>query len=118
MPSVRAVVLAPDGNISGNVVWGNIGHHNSHGLPRGCWKPEDFSFRPSDGMMELFRSRGYLASRFPEGDGITFKPERGQELTVIEQDVSECFDLDTGRKLRDLPSCPGCFPAGGHAMNG
>ena len=110
MPIVRAVVLAPKGNISGNVVWGNIGHHNDHGQSAQCWRPEDFPFRPTRNQLGLFRSRGYWASCFPEGDGLTFRPERGQELAMMEQDVSECFGLDTGRKLRDLPSCPGCFP--------
>lgn len=43
--------------------------------------------------IETFRSRGYWASCFPEGDGITFidesDPKRAPE--VVAKDITECF---------------------------
>lgn len=38
-----------------------------------------------------FRARGYWASCFPEGDGITWKPERGQSDEQCLTDIRECF---------------------------
>lgn len=39
----------------------------------------------------LFRSRGYMASCFPEGDGIAFDPPLGRTKVQIEADIAECF---------------------------
>ena len=44
----------------------------------------------SDSMLQ-FRARGYWASCFPEGDGITWKPENGQCNEKCLQDIRECF---------------------------
>ncbi|WP_202844729.1 hypothetical protein [Luteimonas saliphila] len=44
--------------------------------------------------MDAFRQRGYWASCFPEGDGITFKPVNGQTTEQAQQDVRECFGWD------------------------
>lgn len=41
-----------------------------------------------------FRERGYWASCFPEGDGITWKPERGQSDDQCMADIRECFGWD------------------------
>ena len=38
-----------------------------------------------------FRARGYWASCFPEGDGITWKPENGQSDEQCLRDIRECF---------------------------
>lgn len=44
--------------------------------------------------MRAFRERGYWASCFPEGDGITWKPERGQSDAQCLADIRECFGWD------------------------
>lgn len=41
--------------------------------------------------MLVFRDRGYWASCFPEGDGITMSTERGQTAEQVAQDIRECF---------------------------
>jgi hypothetical protein len=41
--------------------------------------------------IEAFRARGYWASCFPEGDGITWKPERGQDDAQCLIDIRDCF---------------------------
>lgn len=41
--------------------------------------------------LEAFRARGYWASCFPEGDGITWKPERGQDDAQCLREIRECF---------------------------
>jgi hypothetical protein len=47
----------------------------------------------SDGMRK-FRERGYWASCFPEGDGITWEPKQGQSDTQCLTDIRECFGWD------------------------
>lgn len=46
--------------------------------------------------MEAFRARGYWASCFPEGDGITFYPELDEDKLAHEviKDIEECFGWD------------------------
>lgn len=41
--------------------------------------------------LSAFRARGYWASCFPEGDGITWRPERGQDDAQCLADIRECF---------------------------
>ena len=41
--------------------------------------------------MTAFRSRGYWASCFPEGDGITWRALNGQSDEQAVSDVAECF---------------------------
>lgn len=41
--------------------------------------------------MQKFRERGYWASCFPEGDGITMKVERGQKAEQVARDIEEVF---------------------------
>ena len=48
------------------------------------------TFGESEGMTK-FRERGYWASCFPEGDGITFEPQAGQDPAQVVADVRECF---------------------------
>ena len=40
-----------------------------------------------------FRSLGYWASCFPEGDGITFKPLRDKDTSTIQMDIAQCFGV-------------------------
>lgn len=44
--------------------------------------------------LQAFRARGYWASCFPEGDGITWRPERGQTDAQCLADIRECFGWD------------------------
>lgn len=48
----------------------------------------------SDTPLGRFRARGYWASCFPEGDGITAEALNGQEADQIMRDASECFSVD------------------------
>jgi hypothetical protein len=47
----------------------------------------------SDGM-KTFRERGYWASCFPEGDGITWEPLKGQSSEQCIADIREAFGWD------------------------
>lgn len=47
-----------------------------------------FSTSPA---MEQFRARGYWASSFPEGDGITMRCKSGQPCEQVTKDIVECF---------------------------
>lgn len=44
----------------------------------------------SEGLA-AFRARGYWASCFPEGDGITFRPLNGQDATTELDDIRACW---------------------------
>jgi hypothetical protein len=44
-----------------------------------------------DGKMIEFRERGYWASCFPEGDGITMKVGRDQSPEQVAKDITEVF---------------------------
>lgn len=41
--------------------------------------------------LQEFRARGYYASCFPEGDGITVDPLNDQSREQVVQDIEECF---------------------------
>jgi hypothetical protein len=41
--------------------------------------------------MAAFRERGYWASCFPEGDGITLQVQRDQSADVVVKDIAEVF---------------------------
>lgn len=43
--------------------------------------------------LAAFRSLGYWASCFPEGDGITWKPLNGQSDDQCLKDIQACFGL-------------------------
>ena len=48
----------------------------------------------SSEAMTAFRLRGYWASCFPEGDGITWEPKAGQSDEQCIADIRECFGWD------------------------
>jgi len=45
----------------------------------------------STDALGVFRSRGYQASCFPEGDGICFVPPTGRTADEVTRDIRECF---------------------------
>ena len=45
----------------------------------------------SENSIDNFRKRGYWASCFPEGDGITWKPKNNQTDEQCLKDIQECF---------------------------
>jgi hypothetical protein len=47
-----------------------------------------------DDILSDFRRAGYHASCFPEGDGIAFKPLRGQSYDQIEKDVRDILKFE------------------------
>ncbi len=92
----------------GNIIWAERDRGDAYGLEskyamRGGRFPADHPVAPGDAhsndrsemgkgvSIEAFRERGYWASCFPEGDGITWKPERGQDEAQCLTDIRECF---------------------------
>lgn len=98
--NVRLVM--PTANCHGNILWPQMSsgacrarngyfpktHPAAHGSAVfGATDP--FQGGNSDSMTK-FRSRGYWASCFPEGDGIVFKCD-GKSAAEVATDVVECF---------------------------
>lgn len=77
-PRIGAVILYPSDNASGNLIW-------AVALPQ-----EHLDALP--GSLEALRALGYLASAFPEGDGVTFNSASGARI-------------DPGRVLEDFRTC-------------
>ena len=48
----------------------------------------------TDDALGNLRARGYLASCFPEGDGIAFEPPDGISNEQAVQDFAECFGFE------------------------
>ena len=90
----------------GNIMWGtkhpmNAGRFPSSHPAAPGWKNSDHVIGP-DGKpsysqygrslaLDAFRALGYWASCFPEGDGITWKPERDQDDERCLTDIIETF---------------------------
>jgi hypothetical protein len=51
----------------------------------------------TDDPLGKFRARGYLASCFPEGDGMSFDPPPGRTEDEVERDLVECFGFEIRR---------------------
>ena len=92
---VRVTEYRPD-VYYGNILWegrfpmrGGIFPPN-HPCSPGSKSGPDMQFGGSEAL-DLFRSKGYWASCFPEGDGISYKPERGQDMARTIADITECF---------------------------
>lgn len=66
----------------------------------GTHSEEDRSQMGSGEKIEAFRARGYWASCFPEGDGITFKHDDARSDEEVMRDIQECFGWEVvdGRK--------------------
>ncbi len=96
------------GLCTGNIIWAerNLGdayYRVSQFAMRGGRFPSTHPVAPGDGKsnnraeigrseaLDAFRARGYWASCFPEGDGITWKPEREQSDAQCLTDIRECF---------------------------
>ena len=94
----------------GNIVWadrdrGSAYYRVSKYAPVRGKFPQDHPVSPGSGVfgerdssqggqspeLESFRARGYWASCFPEGDGITWKPLRGQTDAQCLRDIQDCF---------------------------
>jgi hypothetical protein len=92
------------GAYTGNIIW-------SPAKPmRGGKFPADHPAAPGvqifgeqigNGKMNEFRARGYWASCFPEGDGITMKCERGQNTAQVMSDIKDVFGWDVLVKRGD-----------------
>ena len=94
---VRYFARHPNGY--GNILW-----DARHPLRNGKWpKAHPCSANPqpmvfgrigqpeSDDPLGRFRARGYMASCFPEGDGIAFDPPEGKTSPDVVKDIEECF---------------------------
>ena len=77
----------------GNILW-----QEKHPMRNGRFPPDHpvggkfagVAVRGSSALTQ-FRERGYWASCFPEGDGITWKPLNGQSDAQCLADIAECF---------------------------
>lgn len=81
---------------NGNINWGKSWPMMHGKFPKthpvgGGFCDEDDGQCGSSEAMRAFRERGYWASCFPEGDGITWRPLNGQTLQQTATDVRECF---------------------------
>lgn len=92
----------------GNIIWaerdrGDAYYRVSRFAMRGGRFPANHPVAPGEASsnnraemggsagLAAFRERGYWASCFPEGDGITWKPEREQSDEQCLADIRECF---------------------------
>lgn len=97
-----------EGLCTGNIIWAerNLGdayYRVSRFAMRGGRFPPNHPVAPGEarsnnraemgagGGIDAFRARGYWASCFPEGDGITWKPEQGQSDEQCLLDIRESF---------------------------
>lgn len=110
MATKKTIKLHPyrPGLATGNIIWAdrNLGdayYRVSRFAMRSGRFPSTHPVAPGDGRsneraemgtsaaLDAFRARGYWASCFPEGDGITWKPEREQSDAQCLTDIRECF---------------------------
>lgn len=81
----------------GNIMWnGKFPMRNGKFPPtHPCADGDGFKMEMGKGSgLVAFRERGYWASCFPEGDGITWEPRNGQSNEQCLKDIKECFDWD------------------------
>ena len=71
---------------TGNILWKEKFPIKDGAFPVG--------FPVTNEMLYEFRSRGYLASCFPEGDGITFTYKDKRHWKDVKKDVEECFGFE------------------------
>jgi hypothetical protein len=97
-------------NAYGNIIWADRNHGSAYyrvsqfAMRNGKFPPTHPVAPNSDGRdgsqmgdsagLRAFRERGYWASCFPEGDGITWKPLNGQSDEQCLVDIRECFGWD------------------------
>lgn len=98
---------------SGNIVWAERDRGSAYyrvskyAMTGGKFPPNhpvggtrsetDGSQMGSGDKIEAFRARGYWASCFPEGDGITFKHEEERADERVMRDIRECFGWEVRR---------------------
>ena len=99
---MKARLVMPNQFHHGNILW--TGDHK----PRNGRWPKSHPVAPDESVygfpvsdqfgksnsIEEFRARGYWASCFPEGDGITFKLGNTQDAATVAKDVAECFGFE------------------------
>ncbi len=72
------------------MVMGKVTRHHKAGTK------EDIAGEQPESTTNIgrFRERGYWASCFPEGDGITFEALNGQTVETINRDIADCFGFE------------------------
>lgn len=101
--TMRVRYIHPQPGFNGNILWEGA-WPMKHGIfPAGhpCAAGTGTSEHPwgnghgpqfgSGDDLEAFRSRGYWASCFPEGDGICFQFSAGQTPEQVKYDIKACF---------------------------
>jgi hypothetical protein len=77
--------LSGGGKQMSNIMW-----EGNWPMQRGSFPPDHPCVENADAF-EQFKQRGYWASPFPEGDGITLDAKLGQSADQVVRDVVECF---------------------------
>jgi hypothetical protein len=100
---VKVALYGRTGGGYGNIIWPGKWPRRSAGKfmpPHPCHEnPEPVVFgresqpRTND-PLGRFRALGYLASCFPEGDGIAFDPPAGKDSEQVAEDVRQCFGFE------------------------
>ena len=83
----------------GNIIWNNkypmkAGKFPSNHPVGGAFSGAGNSQCGNGSNIDNFRERGYWASCFPEGDGITWEPKNNQTDEQCLKDIRECFNWD------------------------
>lgn len=52
-------------------------------------------------QFQEFMERGYGADPFPEGDGVSLNPQKGQSDEQVVKDIEECFGWEVRRVFHD-----------------
>jgi hypothetical protein len=90
--TVRYIHQSP--GFYGNILWDERHPMHDGAFPKShpCAPGDKFELQMGHGAsLEAFRERGYWASCFPEGDGITMKAMNGQTREQVVRDIEECF---------------------------
>lgn len=98
----------PTPNCHGNILWQGKypmrGGVFPHSHPLGI-DSKDYKVVQNNGQfhsappLEAFRQRGYWASCFPEGDGITMTCLKRQGIEQVKTDIAECFGWEVVERL-------------------
>lgn len=99
---MKVRLIMPGPGHTGNILWhgkfpmrgGRFpSDHPCSSKDGGADKAVQFGTSPS---LDKFRNRGYWASCFPEGDGITFTTLKQQSYDTCKRDVINCFGWEIG----------------------
>ena len=93
---MKVKVVLPTVGATGNILWCGrypmrLGRFPKAHPVGGTHDQSDSLQKGTGENIQSFRARGYWASCFPEGDGITWRPLDGQTDAKCIADIRECF---------------------------